>query len=235
MDFKSISEYYDLMYVNEEAYQKEVDGVFELADKYAPGAKTLLDIACGTGAQAKYFSERFNVTGIDISREMLEIAKSKVPNAEFEIADMTDFDLGRKFDIIVNLYGSIGFASSFEHLCSSLKCVYDHLDDNGLFILTPWSTKEEIKDGLVAKSKKEGLSGYCRMETVKRIADDKVQVEMHHLVAKDLDVKYHKTVSTVTLFSEAEYVSALEKAGFIIKERLTPEQFRMGAFVCIKG
>lgn len=234
MDFKIISGYYDLMYVNEEAYRKEVDAVFELADKYAPGAKTLLDIACGTGAQAKYFSERFAVTGIDISPEMLEIASAKVSNARFEIADMTAFELGAKFDIIVNLYGSIGFVPSFESMCASLMCVNKHLAENGVFILTPWSTKEEIKNGLVAKSKKDGLSGFCRMETVRRVSDDKVQVEMHHLVANELDVKYNKTVSTVTLFSESEYVSALEKTGFDIRERLTPEQFRMGAFVCVK-
>lgn len=234
MDFKNISEYYDFMYVNEEAYRKEVDSIFTLADKYVPTAKTLLDIACGTGAQAKYLSERFDVTGIDISPEMLEFAKQKVPSARFEIADMTCFDLGVKFDVIVNLYGSIGFAPSFEAMCASLKCVYCHLEDKGMFILTPWSTKEEIKDGLVAKSKKDGLSGFCRMETVRRIGDDKVQVEMHHLVANDLDVKYQKTVSTVTLFSESEYMTAIDAAGFVIKERLTPEQFRMGAFVCTK-
>lgn len=234
--FEEISRYYDFMYVNETTYQKEVEAVVDIVDKYKPAhCKTVLDIACGTGAQAVYLAEHYEVTGIDLSPEMLNIAKGKVLEATFVEADMFNFELNRKFDIIVNLYGSIGFAESYEQLCAASQCAYQHLHDGGLYILTPWGTKESLVEGLVAKSKKVERSGYCRMETVKRIADDKVQVEMHHLVANDLDVSYYTNVSTITLFSEEQYVRSLKNADFKIIERLSPKEFRMGAFICRKN
>lgn len=234
LGFSEISAYYDEMYVNENHYKEEVDRIVELVNRYNPGAKSFLDIACGTGAQAKYLAEHYAVTGLDLSPEMVAIAKKKVPSGVFLIADMCDFSLNVRFDAAVNLYGSIGFAENFDAMKASIKCVYDHLNDGGMFILTPWSTKETFKEGLVAKSRAEMPNGFCRMESVQRISDNKIQVQMHHLVAHDMQIAYHKNESVVSLFSETEYRSAIEEAGFAIVERLSTDEFRMGAFVCLK-
>ena len=153
LGFAEISAYYDEMYVNENHYKEEVDRIVELVNRYNPTTKTILDIACGTGAQAKYLAEHYAVTGVDLSPEMVEIAKTKVPSGEFLVADMCDFSLDVCFDTAVNLYGSIGFAENLAAMKASVKCVYDHLNVGGMFILTPWSTKETFKEGLVAKSR----------------------------------------------------------------------------------
>lgn len=234
LGFAEISAYYDEMYVNENHYKEEVDRIVELVNRYNPATKTILDIACGTGAQAKYLAEHYAVTGLDLSPEMVEIAKAKVPSGEFLVADMCDFSLDVCFDTAVNLYGSIGFAENLDAMKASVKCVYDHLNVGGMFILTPWSTKETFKEGLVAKSRSEMPNGFCRMESVQRLSDSKIQVQMHHLVAHDMQITYHKNESLVSLFSEAEYRSAIEEAGFTVAERLSTSEFRMGAFVCLK-
>lgn len=234
LGFAEISAYYDEMYVNENHYKEEVDRIVELVNRYNPATKTILDIACGTGAQAKYLAEHYAVTGLDLSPEMVEIAKAKVPSGEFLVADMCDFSLDVCFDTAVNLYGSIGFAENLDAMKASVKCVYDHLNVGGMFILTPWSTKETFKEGLVAKSRSEMPNGFCRMESVQRLSDSKIQVQMHHLVARDMQITYHKNESLVSLFSEAEYRSAIEEAGFTVAERLSTSEFRMGAFVCLK-
>ncbi|MCL2252412.1 MAG: class I SAM-dependent methyltransferase, partial [Treponema sp.] len=90
--YKIVSKYYDMMYVNDESYKSEIDKVISLIDQYKKSeGNTLLDIACGTGAQAAYLQNQFTVTGIDISDEMLEIAKNKVKKAFFVNADMCNF------------------------------------------------------------------------------------------------------------------------------------------------
>jgi len=231
--YKTVSKYYDLMYVNDESYQAEVNKVVSLAAQYKISeGDMLLDIACGTGAQAVYLQDHFTVTGIDISDEMLDIAKNKVKNAAFINADMCDFHLNSQYDVILNLYGSIGHVESLENMQTSLKCVYKHLKPGGIFILTPWSTKESFNEALVCRTKTIDASGFCRMETVKRVSDDKIQIDYHHLISDNLEVTYYQHANFITLFSESEYENSIEEAGFRILKRLQPGEFRMGAFVC---
>ena len=231
--YKTISKYYDMMYVNEESYQSEVDKVVSLVKQYKKSqGNMLLDIACGTGAQAVYLQNHFIVTGIDLSNEMLEVAKEKVKNATFINADMCNFDLNNQYDVIVNLYGSIGQVETLEQMQRAVSCSYNHLKQGGIFILTPWSTKESFNEALVCRTKTIELSGFCRMETVKRVSDDKIKIEYHHLISDNFEVTYYQHANFITLFSEHEYESSIQKAGFEILKRLQPDEFRMGAFIC---
>ncbi len=235
VDFNEVADYYDAMYVDSIGYENECNQVVELARKYGKMSDTgLLDIACGTGEQAKILARHFDVIGLDLSEGMVEIARKKVPKAEFHVADMCDFDLGRQFDIVVNLYGSIGFAENHERMKAAVQTANRHLKPDGVFILTPWSTKETFHEGLFSAANEQNGICFCRMEVIRRLSDDKVRVEMHHLIGKNLTVRSYKHEQTISLFSEAEYVSALKSAGFEIVERLDASQFRMGAFVCTK-
>ena len=230
--YKIISKYYDMMYVNDESYQSEVDSVVSLVKQYKKSSgDMLLDIACG-GAQAAYLQNHFTVTGIDISDEMLEIAKNKVKNALFINADMCDFNVNNQYDVILNLYGSIGQVESLEHMHMAMKCAFKHLKQGGVFVLTPWSTKESFNEALIGRTKTFNLSGFCRMETVKRVSGDKIKIDYHHLISDNLEVTYYKHANFITLFSESEYENSIKQAGFNIIKRLQPGEFRMGAFVC---
>ncbi len=165
---------------------------------------------------------------------MISIARKKVPGAAFYVADMCDFDLERQFDVVVNLYGSIGFVEDFERMKTALRVAYRHLKTDGIFILTPWSTKETFREGIFSTADdREGVC-FCRMEVIRRLSDDKVRVDMHHLIGKNLAVRSYNHEQTISLFSESEYVSALESAGFEILERVDASRFRMGAFICAK-
>lgn len=235
VNFNEMADYYDAMYVDPAGYENECSQVVELAKKYGKSnGNALLDIACGTGEQAKILARHFNIVGFDLSEGMVDIARKKVPEAEFFVADMCDFDCMRQFDVIVNLYGSIGFAENFERMQAAIETTFRHLKPGGVFILTPWSTKETFQEGIFSSAdRREGIC-FCRMEVIRRLTEDKVRVEMHHLIGKDLNVRSHKHEQTISLFSESQYVSTLESAGFEILERLNAEQFRMGAFVCRK-
>jgi len=65
-------------------------------------ANRLLDVGCGTGHWSAFFGEQgFVVTGVDISPEMIEVAREKrIANASFEVADAHSlpFENGR-FDV----------------------------------------------------------------------------------------------------------------------------------------
>ena len=235
VNFDEMADYYDAMYVDPAGYEQECKQVVEIAKKYGEsGGNTLLDIACGTGEQAKILARHFSVVGFDLSEGMIDIARKKVPEAKFHVADLCAFDLTRQFDVVVNLYGSIGFVENFERMQAAIQAAYRHLKPGGVFILTPWSTKETFQEGIFSSAnQREGIC-FCRMEVIRRLSEDKVRVEMHHLIGKDLTVRSFKHEQTISLFTESEYVSVLESAGFEILLRLDASQFRMGAFVCKK-
>ncbi len=62
--------------------------------------KKILDVGCGAGVKSKYLTGKgLNVTGIDFSEKLIEIAKREVPGAQFHVMDMKDVsNLGIKFD-----------------------------------------------------------------------------------------------------------------------------------------
>ena len=65
--FAKYSEYYDLIYTDKD-YQKEVDYIDQLIQKYHPKAKTILDLGCGTGVHANLLAAKgYRVMGIDLS------------------------------------------------------------------------------------------------------------------------------------------------------------------------
>ncbi|MDM1377712.1 class I SAM-dependent methyltransferase [Myroides marinus] len=54
---------------------------------------TILDLGCGPGHHSKYFSDLgFKVTGIDLSSEMIEIAKKVSEKSTFKIMDILHID-----------------------------------------------------------------------------------------------------------------------------------------------
>lgn len=77
-------------------------------DGLGPGAK-VLDLGCGTGVPvARLLSQRFRVTGVDLSDVMIRRARRGVPGAQFIRADMAEiaFPTG-SFDGVVSFYAMI--------------------------------------------------------------------------------------------------------------------------------
>ncbi|NVJ65699.1 MAG: class I SAM-dependent methyltransferase [Gammaproteobacteria bacterium] len=101
-----------------------------------PTSAKVLDLGCGAGEPiASYLIEHgFNVTGVDISSAMLEICRSRFPDASWIEQDMRELNMPTNFDGIVSW-------DAFFHLNqteqrNTLKLLSDHLNDNGALLLT---------------------------------------------------------------------------------------------------
>lgn len=105
-----------------------------LLARYHPRARTVLELACGTGAILKPLSRRYSVWGLDLSPEMLALARRKVPAARLSLQDMSRFQLGRRFDVVLCVFDSINHLTRFSDWRRLFRRVHAHLEPGGLFV-----------------------------------------------------------------------------------------------------
>lgn len=231
-DFKTISTYYDALYVKEREYAPEAAKVKDLLTIHGvlPQAD-LLVLACGTGGHIPYFKEDYNVSGLDLSQDMLDLARGKFPGIRFHLGNLIDFKLETDFDAIICLYGSIGFVKTVENLHASMKRIATHLRPDGVALITPWSTVEDFQDIIVVDAADQPDLKIARMEHVCLKEPKIVEVTFHHLLGKNNEVTYHKQSMEIGLFSREEYISAMTDAGLKVTEEYKGVDVRGGAYI----
>jgi len=75
------------------------------------------------------------VAGLDLSEKMLAFAAEKVPEARLFHGDMSRLSLGESFDVVI-CDDSIQHLLRFEEWEAVFDRAYEHLDDEGVFILS---------------------------------------------------------------------------------------------------
>jgi len=145
---KGYADSYDLFYADKN-YEAECDMIEEVFKKYGDGPiKSILDLGCGTGNHAISLAKRgYEVTGIDISPDMLKIARKKVFNLQpstfnfqpiFLEGDIRSLDLGKKFDAVLMMFAVLGYQTTNKDVFAALHTVRRHLNPGGLFICDVW-------------------------------------------------------------------------------------------------
>jgi SAM-dependent methyltransferase len=105
-----------------------------LLSRVPPGA-AVLDVCCGTGQFTELVRRRgFEVAGVDASREMIRFARQNAPGVKFTVADVRDFELGRKFDAAYSVYESLNHVPDLPGLVLAFKNVRKHLKRGAPFL-----------------------------------------------------------------------------------------------------
>jgi ubiquinone/menaquinone biosynthesis C-methylase UbiE len=143
------AKYYDKIYSFKDYEQEASKITLVIEQRLQSEGRRMLDVACGTGKHIEYLKDEFDVEGLDVSREMLDIARVRNPNVTFHQADMIDFDLDKKFDVITCLFSAIAYAKTFELAARAIACMSRHLVAGGLLIIEPWFPPEVWHAGTV--------------------------------------------------------------------------------------
>ena len=224
-DFESYVRYYDKIYLKMKDYEKEAKVVKDIIKQFEKKqSKTLLDVGCGTGEHLKCLSLDFQCTGIDINRNMIKTAENKVSNAKFKVANMTNFRLRERFDVILCLFRSIGYVQDFNNMVKTLENFYRHLNGEGLAMVEPWIFKEDFKRGFIGLDTYEDEKLKLARMATSRIVRAKWLVFMHYLIGEKGKIRYVKELHEMLALDYEDYVKAFKLAGFknvkFLKENL---------------
>ncbi len=126
-EYEYLAKYYDYLLGDEKAFD------FWLEYINAKDYHTVLELASGSGVLAGILKKQGKeVTASDISKEMKEVATNNF-DGEYLILNMIDFDLHKKYDLILCVCDSINYLYE-EELEQMFKSVYKHLNVGGRFI-----------------------------------------------------------------------------------------------------
>ena len=144
--FQEYAAYYDLLYQDKD-FAREANFVHRLIQREVPGAISLLDLGCGTGAHAAIFAEMgYWVHGVDQSSKMLDQADRRrqalAPEVRARLSleqnDLRTLRLNKTFDAIILLFHVISYQTSDADLQSCFATIADHLDSNGIVLFNFW-------------------------------------------------------------------------------------------------
>lgn len=102
--------------------------------RIAPACR-VLDVCCGSGHVTKEIVRRgFQVTGIDISAELIALAREQMPDVDFQVQDARCFSLPDRYQAALSTFDSLNHILSLDELQSVFERVYAALESGGLFV-----------------------------------------------------------------------------------------------------
>jgi SAM-dependent methyltransferase len=158
--FQSYAEAYDSLY-QEKDYTSETRFVEEVVQRFSERkVHSILDLGCGTGGHAIPLAlQGYEVTGVDLSREMLARAQVKGAQAGVERSlsfiegDIAAVHVGKKFDMIICMFAVLSYQTSNERLQSAFSVVREHLKPGGVFLCDFWYGPAALRDLPIRREK----------------------------------------------------------------------------------
>lgn len=172
--------------------------------------KSVLDVGCGYGENCVEFIKMgaSNVTGLDISIKMLEVAESENTslNIKYINKSMTDLnEITEKYDVVFSSL-AVHYIEDFDKLVSD---IYNLLNEGGYFIFSqehPLTTALLTQNYWTRNADNEHI--HYNLTTYALEGERKVTWIV------DGVIKYHRTMSSI--------INSLSNAGFIIDKILEP-------------
>ena len=222
------SQYYDLLY-RDKNYSGEVDYIIKLIKENSNEAKTLLDMGSGTGKHAELFCNNgYIVHGIDLSEDMLKIAKNRIKDKEdklsFSHSKIQELDLNKKFDVVVSLFHVMCYQNSNNELIKAFEVAKNHLKKDGIFIFDFWYGPAVLTDPPVKRIKRlenEKIKVTRIAEPVMHPDENVVDVN-YDVFIKDIDSKKiieKEELHKVRYFFDTELDMICKQVGFVIKQK----------------
>jgi SAM-dependent methyltransferase len=220
MSYERFAYLYDQL-MQDVPYEHWVEIVEVYAKKNHLQGKKLLDLACGTGELSVRFAQKgYDVTGADLSTDMLSVAKAKADGLALPIhffeQDMTELeDLG-EYDIIGIFCDSLNYLKDEQAVKKTFEGVQRLLKRGGLFLFDVHSVykMEHIFSDATFSFDDEDITYIWN--SFDGEAPHSVEHELTFFVLDETSGKYDRIdeVHFQRTYHEDFYQNLLEKTGF---------------------
>jgi SAM-dependent methyltransferase len=154
------SRYYDAVYRSKD-YEAEARRVRRIIERFAPGARTLLELGSGTGGHAKYLSRYFDMVLVDRSSAMLRLARAKLRGrpVTFRHRDLSrPASFGSDFDGCLSLFHVMNYLTPAA-FARVLDTVRHDLRPGGVFVFDSWNGAALRREGPSSRERAFELNG----------------------------------------------------------------------------
>lgn len=233
--FRELGKYYDLIFASKD-YAGEAEKIKQLIiENKKSSGNELLEVACGTGRYLAILKNSFFCTGSDINDGVLDIAKKNVEGVTFNQTDMVSFNLSKQFDVVICLFGSIGYVKTYANLKKTIQNFAAHTKEGGVLIIEPWCSPNDYKTGTQANIYAGQYVNIARIRVSKQKESLSV-INMHYLISENnQEPQYFRDRHELGLFETEKTARLLENAGF--QTKFIPDCLikGKGLFICIKN
>jgi SAM-dependent methyltransferase len=214
--FDVFAEFYDAIYKGFKDYAAEADAVASLVRKINPASKTILDVACGTGEHARLLAERgFVVDGLDVDATFVRLARQKHPAGRFFEADMANFQLSARYDVVMCLFSSIGYLRTLDRVSCALKCFREHLAPGGVIIVEPWFAPGVLDEERVGRNSGEA-GGVHIVRTSKIELEQRLsRIRFDYEITDSGGTRHATELHELGLFSNEELMDTFRAVGLL--------------------
>ena len=162
--YEALAVSYDRL-TNDVDYEATVAFYHEILEREKLYPRTCVDLACGTGSVTAILARKgLDVTGVDMSEEMLTVAMEKVMDMEypprFICQKLQELRLPRGVDLAVCALDSLDYITDPADCAEAIRRVYKVLNPGGIFIFDV-NTPEKLRamDGQVFLDEDDDV--YC--------------------------------------------------------------------------
>lgn len=200
-------------------YEAEVAGYVEqIKQNSLHPPVTLLHLGCGAGGHDAIFKRHFAVTGVDISRGMLDQARLRHPDLEYIEGDMRTVRLGRQFDAVV-IPDSIDYMASLAELRLAIGTAAAHLKPGGVLLVVA-KTREIFSDNNFAYTGGQEDLHVTLLENnyLNRYRPDTYEATLVYLIRQRGELTIHTECHLLGLFAQEAWEQVFAEAGLILQE-----------------
>lgn len=216
--FHGTAHVYDLIYeAAGKDYARESADLHDLIQARVPGARSLLDVACGTGGHLRHLRRWYDVTGVDVDPAMVDQARTRLPGVTVVEGDMRTLAVDGRFDAVVCLFSSIGYMQSIDELGAAVGAMSRHLAPGGVLVVDGWVRPDDWISGGTTSLETASADEITVVRMGRSRRDGfRTSLEMHHLIATADGIEHIVDHHDLILFSPVEYEAAFGASGLTV-------------------